>query len=239
MSKYGRPALLVLAAVAFAASVASLYVHYQLIADPTYVSFCDVSETVSCEAVYKSAYGTVFGVPVAAGGVDLVGAGAAAGRLRHAARRAARRRAARPATSSCCRSSGWPASSISPTPRSSCCRRRVRCAWRCTCRWSASSSCRAPSRREARRRSCRASARTSRGLVASPTAMGLGAAWLLGSIALVALFPREPIRAAGERRGRRGGADRDARSGAARANGTSGSTRSRACPRWRRCRRPA
>ena len=69
MSKYSRPALLVLALVAFAASVASLYVHYQLIADPTYVSFCDVNETVSCEAVYKSAYGTLFGVPVAAGGV--------------------------------------------------------------------------------------------------------------------------------------------------------------------------
>jgi uncharacterized membrane protein/protein-disulfide isomerase len=69
MSKYSRPALLVLALVALAASVASLYVHYQLIADPSYVSFCDVNETVSCEAVYKSAYGTVFGVPVAAGGV--------------------------------------------------------------------------------------------------------------------------------------------------------------------------
>ena len=69
MSKFGRPAILVLAAVALAASVASLYVHYQLIADPTYVSFCDVNETVSCEAVYKSEYGTVAGVPVAAGGV--------------------------------------------------------------------------------------------------------------------------------------------------------------------------
>ena len=69
MSKYGRPALLILALVAFAASVASLYVHYQLIKDPTYESFCDVSEKVSCEAVYKSAYGTVAGVPVAAGGV--------------------------------------------------------------------------------------------------------------------------------------------------------------------------
>jgi uncharacterized membrane protein/protein-disulfide isomerase len=69
ISKYGRPALLVLALVAFAASVASLYVHYQLIKDPSYESFCDVSEKVSCEAVYKSAYGTVAGVPVAAGGV--------------------------------------------------------------------------------------------------------------------------------------------------------------------------
>jgi uncharacterized membrane protein/protein-disulfide isomerase len=69
MSKYGRPLLLLLAAVAFAASVASLYVHYQLIKNPDYQSFCDVSETVSCEAVYKSAYGTVDGIPVAAGGV--------------------------------------------------------------------------------------------------------------------------------------------------------------------------
>ena len=69
MSKYGRPVLLVLALVAFAASVASLYVHYQLIKNPSYESFCDISEKVSCEAVYKSAYGTVAGVPVAAGGV--------------------------------------------------------------------------------------------------------------------------------------------------------------------------
>ena len=69
MSKYGRPALLVLALVAFAASIASLYVHYQLIQNPNYESFCDVSEKISCEAVYKSSYGTVAGVPVAAGGV--------------------------------------------------------------------------------------------------------------------------------------------------------------------------
>ena len=68
MAKHSRLLILVLAAVAFAASVAALYVHYQLIADPTYASFCDVSETVSCEAVYRSSYGTVLGVPVAAGG---------------------------------------------------------------------------------------------------------------------------------------------------------------------------
>jgi uncharacterized membrane protein/protein-disulfide isomerase len=73
MSTYSRPVLLVLALVALAASVASLYVHYQLIADPSYVSFCDVSEKVSCEAVYKSTYGTVAGVPVAAGGVIWAG----------------------------------------------------------------------------------------------------------------------------------------------------------------------
>lgn len=61
--------LLLFGVIAFAASVASLYVHYQLIQDSSYTSFCDVSATVSCEAVYESAYGTVRGVPVAAGGV--------------------------------------------------------------------------------------------------------------------------------------------------------------------------
>jgi len=68
MAKNSRPAILLLAAVALAASVAALYVHYRLIADPSYQSFCDVSATVSCEAVYRSSYGTMFGVPVAAGG---------------------------------------------------------------------------------------------------------------------------------------------------------------------------
>jgi len=35
------------------------------------------------------------------------------------------------------------------------------------------------------------------GMVSSPNAMGLGALWLIGSLALVALFPREAIRAEG------------------------------------------
>ncbi len=68
MKTYARPLILVLAAVALATSVSSLYVHYQLINDPSYTSFCDVSETVSCEAVLQSRYATMFGVPVAAGG---------------------------------------------------------------------------------------------------------------------------------------------------------------------------
>jgi uncharacterized membrane protein/protein-disulfide isomerase len=68
MKTYARPLILVLAAVALAASVASLYVHYQLYRDPSYTSFCDVSATVSCEAVLQSRYATMFGVPVAAGG---------------------------------------------------------------------------------------------------------------------------------------------------------------------------
>jgi uncharacterized membrane protein/predicted DsbA family dithiol-disulfide isomerase len=69
MTKYARPLILALALLALGASIASLYVHYRIIADPTYQSFCDINETVSCEAVLQSAYATVRGVPVAAGGV--------------------------------------------------------------------------------------------------------------------------------------------------------------------------
>ena len=68
MKTHTRIWISVLAAVALGASLASLYVHYRIIADPNYTSFCDISETVSCEAVYQSAYGSVAGVPVAAGG---------------------------------------------------------------------------------------------------------------------------------------------------------------------------
>jgi uncharacterized membrane protein/protein-disulfide isomerase len=69
MNKYARPIILVLALAALGASVAALYVHYRIIKDPTYSSFCDISETVSCEAVLESPYATVRGIPVAAGGV--------------------------------------------------------------------------------------------------------------------------------------------------------------------------
>jgi uncharacterized membrane protein/protein-disulfide isomerase len=69
MNKYARPLILILALAALAASIAALYVHYRIIKDPTYSSFCDISETVSCEAVLESPYATVRGVPVAAGGV--------------------------------------------------------------------------------------------------------------------------------------------------------------------------
>ena len=64
-----RLLVLVSAAVALVASVLSLNVHYQLLTDSSYTSFCNVNETVSCEALYLSEYGSVRGVPVAAGGV--------------------------------------------------------------------------------------------------------------------------------------------------------------------------
>ncbi len=68
MKTHARTLIVVFASLALAASVASLYVHYQMLADPSYSSFCDISESVSCEAVLTSQYGSVYGVPVAAGG---------------------------------------------------------------------------------------------------------------------------------------------------------------------------
>jgi uncharacterized membrane protein len=73
MKAHARTLIMVLAAVALAASIASLYVHYRTIQDPAYSSFCDVNETVSCQALYQSEYGSLFGVPVAAGGAIWAG----------------------------------------------------------------------------------------------------------------------------------------------------------------------
>jgi uncharacterized membrane protein/2-hydroxychromene-2-carboxylate isomerase len=63
-----RYALVALSALGLIASSAALYVHYRLLTEPNYTSFCDVSETISCQQVFQSEYGTVAGVPVAAGG---------------------------------------------------------------------------------------------------------------------------------------------------------------------------
>jgi uncharacterized membrane protein/protein-disulfide isomerase len=65
MSKRAAVAALVCAAVGLAASVAAAYTHYHLLNDPTYRSFCDVSERVSCTSAYMSRFSTVQGVPVA------------------------------------------------------------------------------------------------------------------------------------------------------------------------------
>lgn len=56
---------LVSAAVGLVASAAAAYVHYHLLGDPSYTSFCDVSATVSCSQVYSSRYGSIGGLPVA------------------------------------------------------------------------------------------------------------------------------------------------------------------------------
>jgi uncharacterized membrane protein/predicted DsbA family dithiol-disulfide isomerase len=51
------------------ASSAATYVHYNLIQNPNYSSFCDINATVTCKAAYLSRYGSVAGVPVAVGGL--------------------------------------------------------------------------------------------------------------------------------------------------------------------------
>lgn len=65
MSRSARRSLLFLAIGGLAAALASSYVHYRLLADPGYTSFCDVNATVSCTQVYQSRFGTLGGVPVA------------------------------------------------------------------------------------------------------------------------------------------------------------------------------
>jgi len=60
----GRLALL-FTFLGLAASLAAAWVHYHVLRDPGYTSFCDVSSTISCTEVYQSRFGTFAGVPVA------------------------------------------------------------------------------------------------------------------------------------------------------------------------------
>lgn len=69
MSRVSRTWLLLFGVLGLAASLGSSYVHYHLLRDPAYTSFCDINATVSCQTVYESRFGTVRGVPVALGGV--------------------------------------------------------------------------------------------------------------------------------------------------------------------------
>lgn len=69
MTSKSRTLLLLFALLGLGASTISSYVHYKLLTDPTYISFCDVNTTVSCTQAYTSQYGSFMGVPVAIGGV--------------------------------------------------------------------------------------------------------------------------------------------------------------------------
>ena len=65
MSKTAARLALICALVGFGASVAAAYVHYRLLYDPRYLSFCDVNSTISCTQVYLSRFSTFRGIPVA------------------------------------------------------------------------------------------------------------------------------------------------------------------------------
>jgi uncharacterized membrane protein/protein-disulfide isomerase len=65
MSRRATFLTLACALVGFGASAAAAYTHYHMLYDPSYRSFCDVSETISCTQVYASRYSTFHGIPVA------------------------------------------------------------------------------------------------------------------------------------------------------------------------------
>ena len=65
MSRRAALFALLCAIVGLAASVAAASTHYHMLHDPTYRSFCDVSERISCTQVYASRYSMFYGVPVA------------------------------------------------------------------------------------------------------------------------------------------------------------------------------
>lgn len=69
MSALARKLLIAFAVLGLAVSGAATYVHYHLVKNPDYSSFCDINATVSCKAAYLSRYGSVAGVPVAVGGI--------------------------------------------------------------------------------------------------------------------------------------------------------------------------
>jgi uncharacterized membrane protein len=69
MSSLARKLLTAFALLGLGASAAATWVHYHLIVNPDYSSFCDINATISCKQAYLSRYGSVAGVPVALGGV--------------------------------------------------------------------------------------------------------------------------------------------------------------------------
>ena len=69
MTRRTRKWMTILACAGLVAAATSTYVHVRMLGDPGYASFCDINAGVSCTQVYQSRYGTVFGVPVALGGV--------------------------------------------------------------------------------------------------------------------------------------------------------------------------
>lgn len=69
MSRRTAIGLLVFSVLGLVVSGLSAYVHYRLLTEPGYTSFCSVSATWNCETVYESRFGSFRGVPVAIAGV--------------------------------------------------------------------------------------------------------------------------------------------------------------------------
>ena len=65
MSRNAARLALAFSLLGLGASTTAAVTHYRLITDPSYLSFCDLSATVSCTQVYASRFGSFAGVPVA------------------------------------------------------------------------------------------------------------------------------------------------------------------------------
>jgi uncharacterized membrane protein/protein-disulfide isomerase len=65
MGLSARRWLVVFAVIGLVASGTSTYVHYRVLQNRGYTSFCDVNATLSCTDAYLSPYGSLAGVPVA------------------------------------------------------------------------------------------------------------------------------------------------------------------------------
>jgi uncharacterized membrane protein/protein-disulfide isomerase len=61
--------LIVATLVGLAFAAASTWVHYRILRDPFYSSFCDVNATFNCTEAYTSRFGSIGGVPVALIGI--------------------------------------------------------------------------------------------------------------------------------------------------------------------------
>ena len=69
MTPRNRSLVLLFGLIGLGFATASAWVHYKLITDPSYSSFCDVNATFNCSQVYLSQYGSFQGVSTALGGV--------------------------------------------------------------------------------------------------------------------------------------------------------------------------
>lgn len=65
MSPTAARLCLVFALLGLGAATTAAFIHYRVIADPLYVSFCDVGATFSCSQVYSSRFGSFQGISVA------------------------------------------------------------------------------------------------------------------------------------------------------------------------------
>jgi uncharacterized membrane protein len=69
MTPRNRSLVLLIGLLGLGFATASAWVHYKVITDPSYSSFCDVNATFNCTQVYLSQYGSFKGVSTALGGV--------------------------------------------------------------------------------------------------------------------------------------------------------------------------